>query len=266
MRPPNPLGLCMCGCGEPAPIAVRNFNRLGVTKGGYFRFIAGHGSRVYETREPMNPSGLCQCGCGLPTPIATYSNRHRGYIRGFAVNFIRGHFRRNAASRKLKTDVSKTSEYRAYWDAKDRCTNSNHQSWKDYGGRGIKFLFVSFEQFLKVLGPRTSVKHSLDRFPNNNGHYEPGNVRWATKKEQIDGRRALPGLRPDIKVSEVTALYEAGLTCEQIANKLNTTPDTIHKRLKKGQVKTRPTGRRGIALAAVQHKLTESARKFKAAV
>ena len=66
--------------------------------------------------------------------------------------------------------------------AKARCRNPNVAQYKDWGGRGIKFLFNSFEEFLTVLGPRPP-GYSLDRI-NNDGHYEPGNVRWASRKEQ----------------------------------------------------------------------------------
>jgi hypothetical protein len=76
-----------------------------------------------------------------------------------------------------------TPEFRAFHDAKHRCLNPRDPFWKNYGGRGIKFLFESFEQFIAGLGPRPSPQHSLDRI-NNDGHYEPGNVHWATKSEQ----------------------------------------------------------------------------------
>jgi hypothetical protein len=57
----------------------------------------------------------------------------------------------------------------------------------DYGGRGIKFLFDSFEQFFAELGPRPKGK-TLDRIEND-GNYEPGNVQWATPTEQLAHRR-----------------------------------------------------------------------------
>jgi hypothetical protein len=57
------------------------------------------------------------------------------------------------------------------------------------GGRGIRFRFRSFEEFLEELGPRPSYT-SLDRI-NNNGNYEPGNVRWSEAVEQTANRRDL---------------------------------------------------------------------------
>jgi hypothetical protein len=87
------------------------------------------------------------------------------------------------------TRVDRSVEYTAFTAARSRCTNRNNRKWKDYGGRGIKFLFVSFEQFLAAVGRRPSTEYSLDRFPNNNGNYEPGNVRWATQSEQVANRR-----------------------------------------------------------------------------
>lgn len=81
-------------------------------------------------------------------------------------------------------------EYRSYNSAKGRCTNPKNKNWRYYGGRGIEFRFTSFEQFLEHIGPRPSPhsKYSLDRI-NNDGHYEMGNVRWATRSEQVRNAR-----------------------------------------------------------------------------
>lgn len=75
------------------------------------------------------------------------------------------------------------SEYHAYFHAKDRCNNRKSASYPDYGGRGIKFRFTSFQEFIDHIGPKPTPKHSIDRI-NNNGHYEIGNVRWATSEIQ----------------------------------------------------------------------------------
>lgn len=91
----------------------------------------------------------------------------------------------------IKHNMSRTAENIAFRSAKARCTNPDHDSYKHYGGRGIKFLFKSFEEFYKELGPRP-VGMSLDR-RNNDGNYEPGNIRWATKATQTYNRRGSYG-------------------------------------------------------------------------
>lgn len=79
-------------------------------------------------------------------------------------------------------------EYKAYQNAKYRCQNPKAHAYKDYGGRGIKFNFNSFEEFINEVGKRPTTKHSLDR-KNVDGNYEKGNVRWATNKTQQNNRQ-----------------------------------------------------------------------------
>ena len=90
--------------------------------------------------------------------------------------------------RRVKHGMHNTPEYHAYQDAKYRCSNPNNPRYPWYGKRGINFKFGSFEEFFNELGHRPSKNHSLDRI-DNEGDYEPGNVRWATKYEQIHNRR-----------------------------------------------------------------------------
>ena len=81
-----------------------------------------------------------------------------------------------------------TPEYKAFINARARCTQRDHKSYPDYGGRGVQFLLESPRQILELIGPRPSPKHSLDRI-DTYGHYEPGNIRWATRLEQQQNRR-----------------------------------------------------------------------------
>lgn len=81
-----------------------------------------------------------------------------------------------------------SAEYCAYTSAKQRCTNPNNPGYKNYGGRGIEFRFKSFEEFYAEVGPRPSPELTLDRI-NNDGHYEPGNLRWATWSQNLNNQR-----------------------------------------------------------------------------
>ena len=79
--------------------------------------------------------------------------------------------------------------YRCFSEAKYRCTNPNHKQFNDYGGRGIQFLFTSFKEFKKCLGSKPSDQYyAIDRI-DNNGHYEIGNVKWSTRKENNSNKR-----------------------------------------------------------------------------
>ena len=94
--------------------------------------------------------------------------------------------RRRVHGYSLRKHIS--PEYCAYRSAKDRCTRAKHPYFGNYGGRGIEFRFASFVDFLAAIGPRPALDLTLDRV-DNDGHYEPGNVRWATRLQQTHNRR-----------------------------------------------------------------------------
>src|SRR4051794_40791254 len=90
--------------------------------------------------------------------------------------------------------ISKLPEYRIWAGIKTRCTNPKVAHWKYYGGLGVKVCFDSFQQLLMDIGPRpdpypTDGRYTIDRWPNPHGNYEPGNVRWATMKQQAQNER-----------------------------------------------------------------------------
>jgi len=111
-------------------------------------------------------------------------------------------------------------EYQAWRNMRERCFNSNHPRFHRYGGRGITIAsrWNDFNQFLSDVGPRPSPKHSLDRYPNNDGNYEPGNVRWATAKEQMRNTSA--------NVRKALLEYRA--------KQVGVRPSTVKGRIKRG--------------------------------
>ncbi len=79
-------------------------------------------------------------------------------------------------------------EWHAWYNATQRCNDPSHPYYKWYGARGIKMLYKSYEDFFEDVGKKPYPELSLDRI-NNNGNYESGNCRWATKKQQSANQR-----------------------------------------------------------------------------
>ena len=84
-------------------------------------------------------------------------------------------------------DIETQRLYWIYHDAKQRCTCDRHKLYNNYGGRGIKFLFDSFEDWLEYMGPRPE-GFEMDRI-DNDGNYEKGNMRWADRSTQQKNKR-----------------------------------------------------------------------------
>ena len=90
-EPPNPSGLCMCGCKRVTPLAIYTSHQTGNVKGEHRRFCLGHGGSYCHTVKPENPSGLCMCNCGERTKISKLTRATRGYAAGQPQNFLHNH-------------------------------------------------------------------------------------------------------------------------------------------------------------------------------
>lgn len=133
---------------------------------------------------------VCRCTCGrtieaLRLNVVAARTTSCGCIRKSGTYM--------AALRRanLRHGQHATPGYRAWRGAKTRCFNRKDRKYPDYGGRGITVCAAwrdSFEAFFRDMGPRPSPLHSLDRI-DSDGHYEPGNCRWATLDVQNNNRR-----------------------------------------------------------------------------
>lgn len=204
---------------EAAWVAMSGVRRIFLARGQVF----GRLTVIREVAQAQNGDRryLCRCLCGkLKTTglrlLRSGCTRSCGCLLLDRPIRIKHGFARKGAIR---------TEWHIWQQMKHRCENPNCPEYKNYGGRGISVCarWHSFTAFLSDVGCRPAKDLMLDR-KNNNGNYEPGNVRWADSKTQNRNRR---DNRLVVLRGERIALAEA---CE----KLGMPYKLVHNRLQKG--------------------------------
>ena len=122
--------------------------------------------------------------------------------------------------------------YNAWSSIKQRCYNKKLKSYKNYGGRGLSMYkpwlnnYVLFKNWILTnLGERPE-GYSLDRINNDRG-YMPNNLRWATKKQQVNNSRER-GLKQENVNSIVRLIRDNILSVSDIAEAHGVHQSTIY--------------------------------------
>lgn len=169
---------------------------------------------------------LCRCDCGNEVTTRATS-LIRGYVTScgcrrniIAINNIKDAALKHGLFRQGKP----SKEYVAWSQMIQRCYNPNNLSYPVYGAVGIqvsdRFHYgengkTGVECFIEDVGLAPSPLHSIDRYPNQSGNYETGNIRWATKSEQARNTKRNRYITYDGKTmivqewSEVTGISSA---------------------------------------------------------
>jgi hypothetical protein len=134
-----------------------------------------------------NRAALCRCACGTEKVVRLTS------LTSGAAKSCGCYNRERILERNTRHGLAYHPVGVTWYAMMGRCYDTSAVQYKDWGGRGIKVapewhdIKVFVEWIEENLGPCPE-GCSLDRI-DNDGDYEPGNVRWATRSQQSLNRR-----------------------------------------------------------------------------
>jgi hypothetical protein len=190
--------LCRCDCGQGIEVDGNRLHRKQdcgcVPHSSLVDFTARRFGRLIAINREPNQNGrtmwLCSCDCGESTVVWAYS-LIEGKIRSC------GCLRRETSiqigsTSMLRHGFYNTRIYHIWEGMKRRCNSPKAIGFKNYGGRGINYCSEwkepeAFIEWAMENGYRNGL--TLDRWPDNNGNYEPGNCRWVPTRVQARNKR-----------------------------------------------------------------------------
>lgn len=183
--------------------------------------VIGRGEPSVRPNGRLSERSSCVCDCGqnaviLNSQLRSNKTKSCGCLQRdntSAASITHGHTRGHKLS----------PEYHAWASMWSRVRDSTKHAYHRYGGRGISVCdaWKDFTVFLSDMGQRPSPLHSLDR-KDNDGNYEPGNCRWATRHEQMNNVRHNRRITIDaITMTSPQWSRESGVSAATIRERLN---------------------------------------------
>lgn len=169
---------------------------------------------------------LCQCDCGQ---IRTVAGSHLRNGNTTSCGCLQKEKTIDNNKARSTHGMCRTHIHRIWLHIKDRCGNEKCKSYMNYGGRGITICdewkddFQTFYDYVSKLPHFEEEGYSIDRI-NNDGNYEPGNVKWSTTKEQANNKRS----------NRVLEAFCEKHTVAEWSEKLGISDKTIMSRLRRG--------------------------------
>lgn len=228
---------CQCDCGNTFDVAhgaltsghtescgCQRSQSLDLTGKRFGRLIALERMGANDLRKGV---WKCQCDCGNLHETTTGALQS-GQTKSCGCLHIETSGQNNRSHGATAKDSEVFSEYQIWNGMRQRCSNPNHSSYDYYGGRGITVCEAwenDFETFLADMGPKPFPYATLERVDNDKG-YGPGNVVWATRKQQGGNSRKNRVVFAFGKKQTVTQLYEStskahGISYQSLMSRLN---------------------------------------------
>lgn len=188
--------IVQCDCGSPEKVVYKGSLVSGSTRSCGCRnrledLIGQRFGRLVVLRQEKTVDGkntcVVQCDCGSPEKVLRRGDLLSGHTKSCGCLYnetrrpvVHGHTAHGENS----------PEHNTWCRMRSRCFNEDDPKYPDYGGRGITICerWSRFENFFADMGPRPSLKHSVER-KEVNGNYEPGNCIWAINLIQARNKR-----------------------------------------------------------------------------
>ena len=135
---------------------------------------------VGRKKNSYHQMAVCQCSCGSEPKVIKIDHFKSGAVVSCGCFHKEQH---------LIHGLSQHVHYGRWHNMLDRCENPKSGSWDRYGGRGISVCerWHRVENFIADLPDGYFEGAEMDRIEND-GNYEPGNIRWATHGKNCDNR------------------------------------------------------------------------------